>query len=180
MDEQIFNVEKLDFKSRIQKDIGIRVFVFIFFVSIILINTKNYGFGIVQILFALFFFLIVFLPSFLESINYIYEVKITPTEVKIKGNKFDKVWEKKFNIKTVNIKIIERRSKTNVKVGYFIDLLTDENRYRINKLLNWNNFTLYELFKNFKVAKGEKIIIDEKPLFDGIEEKAKENFEWKY
>jgi hypothetical protein len=52
--------------------------------------------------------------------------------------------------------------------------------FRINKLLNWNNFTLYELFKNFKVAKGEKIIIDEKSLFDGIEEKAKENFEWKY
>ena len=178
MEERIFTVEKLNFKNRIKKDIGIRILAFIFFLTIILFSTKNSEFGIIQIIFSFFFFSIVFIPSFLEAINYIYEVQINSTEIKILGTKFDENWERKFDVKKVNIKIIERRSKTNINVGYFIDLITEEKKYRINKLLNWNNFTLYELFKTFKNAKGEKIIIDEKSLIDGIEEKAKENFEW--
>ena len=59
-----------------------------------------------------------------------------------------------------------------------IDLKTKEKKYRINRLFNWNNFTLYEIFKTFKTVKKEKIIIDEKSLIDGIEKRAKEKFEW--
>ncbi|MCL9804443.1 hypothetical protein NAT51_02850 [Flavobacterium amniphilum] len=78
----------------------------------------------------------------------------------------------------MNIRIIERRSKAGSIVGYMIDLSSNGKNYRINKLFNWNNFTLYELFNTFKSVKGEKIIIDEKSFIDGLEKRARENFEW--
>jgi hypothetical protein len=178
MEGRIFTAEKLNFKSRMMKGIGINILAFLFLCSIILFPSGNNKYGISEILFILFFFSIIFIRKILLSINYIYELNINATEVKISGLKFDVNWEKQIAIKNVNIKIVERRLKFGRIEGYMIDLIAKEKRYRINKLYNWNNFTLYESFKTFKSAKDEKIIIDEKFLIDAIEKRAKENFEW--
>lgn len=178
MEERIFTVEKLNFINRIMKDIGINILVFLFFISVILFPFRNSEFGLIELLFILFFFSIIFIRKVILSIDYIYEVRINSTYVEISGLKFDIKWKKKLNIENVSIKMIERRQKFGKIEGYMIDLILTENKFRINKLFNWNNFTLYELFKTFKSAKKEKIIIDEKFLFEGLEKRAKEKFEW--
>ena len=180
MEERIFNVEKLDFKNRITKDIILKIIAFFFFFSIILFSIKDNKFGIIQTIFAVFFLTIIVIITLKESIDYIYEVRIDSKNIKIYGYKLNQKWEKTLDLRKVNIQIIERRSKTGSIVGYLIDLKTKEKKFRINKLFNWNNFRLYELFNTFKSIKEEKIIIDEKSLIDGIEKRAKENFEWEY
>ncbi|MCF6142507.1 hypothetical protein L1S34_14520 [Flavobacterium sp. K77] len=178
MEEMIFYAEKMDFKNRIKKDIVIKIITFLFFFSIILFSNKNNRFEIIEILFTLFFIAIIVITTLQESIDYIYEIRINNQNIKIFGEKFNQKWEETIDLQKVNIKIIERRSKTGSIVGYLIELKTKEKKYRINRLFNWNNFTLYEIFKTFKTVKKEKIIIDEKSLIDGIEKRAKEKYEW--
>jgi len=178
MEEITFDVEKIDFKNRIKKDTTIKVITYLFFFSIVLFSIKDNKFGIIQILFTLFFFVIIVINTLQDSIDYIYEIRIGSQNIKIFGEKFNRKWEETIELKKVTIKIIERRAKSGSIVGYLIDLKTKDKAYRINKLFNWSNFTLYEIFNSFKTAKKEKIIIDEKSLIDRIKKRAEEKFEW--
>ena len=83
MEERIFNVEKLDFKNRITKDIILKIIAFFFFFSIILFSIKDNKFGIIQTIFAVFFLTIIVIITLKESIDYIYEVRIDSKNIKI-------------------------------------------------------------------------------------------------
>ena len=178
MVENIFCSEEISFTERIKKDVKIKIFVFLLFFSMILFGLKNNEVGIVHIGFAIYFFLCLATLTLIDSINYIYEVKIDSNNITIFGEKFNKKWEVVLDLQKVNIRIIERRSKTGTIMGYLIDLKTSKKKYRINRLFNWSNYELYKLIITFKNIKGERIIYDEKCYIDGIEKRAREYSEW--
>ena len=179
MEEEIFKTEKLTFVERIKKDMGIKIFVFLLLGLIPLTVNRNESSKWISILFPVFILFVIIIVTFIASKKYIYEVRIDSNEIKFYGYNYNKEWYEKFKIKDVNIQIIEHKSREGGIVGYSIIFKSANRKITINKLYNWNNFTLHKLFIEFKKAKGEKIIIDENSLLDGIKKRAKYNYEWK-
>lgn len=178
MEEFIFSTDRLNFQERIKKDFGIKIFAFLLLGLLPLAVIRNNGNQLISFLFPLFILLILVIITLIESKKYIYEVRINSEEIKFYGNDYDKEWNEKFKIKDVNIQIIEHKSRGGSIIGYSIVFKSANRKITVNKLYNWNNFTLYKLFTEFKKAKEEKIIIDENSLLTGIKTKAEYNCEW--
>lgn len=178
MTEEIFTTEKLSFVERIKKHLGIKIIVFLFLGLIPVVVTPNDGNYLIAVLFPLFILFVLLIITLNESKKYIYEVRIDSNEIKFYGYDFDKEWIEKCQIKDVAIQISEHRSKSGGIIGYCIIFKNANKKVTINKLYNWNNFTLYKLFTEFKKEKGERIIIDEKSLLDGIKKRAEYLNEW--
>ena len=128
MEEKIFNVEKLNFKNRIKKDAIFKIITFFTFFSVILFSIQNNEFGKIEIISTLFILVIVIYITLMESIDYIYEIRIDSQKIKIFGEKFNRNWETTLDIKKVKIKIIEQRSKSGNIIGYLIDLKTKDKK----------------------------------------------------
>jgi hypothetical protein len=178
VEEEIFKTEKLSFVERIKKDLGIKIIAFLLLGLIPLAVNRNGDNHFISILFPLFILLVLIIITLIASKKYIYEVRINSEEIKFYGSNYDKEWNEKFKIKDVNIQIIEHKSRGGSIIGYSIIFKSANRKITVNKLYNWNNFTLYKLFIEFKKAKGEKIIIDENSLLAGIKSRAEYNYEW--
>ncbi|RXR18875.1 hypothetical protein [Flavobacterium stagni] len=178
MKEEIFKSEKLTFEERVKKDLGIKIIAFLFFSLIPLAVNRNAYNLLITILFPLFILSVLILITLNTTKKYIYEVRINSDEIKFYGKKYDKDWNEKFKINDIDIQIIEHKSKVGNVLGYSIIFKSPSRKVTVNKLFNWNNFTLYNLFIEFKKAKGEKIIIDENSLLTGIKKRAEYYYEW--
>ncbi|WP_281631731.1 hypothetical protein [Flavobacterium luteolum] len=178
MEKIIFETERIPFKERCKKDIGTKIFAFLIFASIPIFSSNE--FSIISILFILFFLIIFLFITYDESKVFIYKIEFENEKINIFGSNFDKDWIEKFKIKKVNIQIKVRVSKTGSVIGYMLVFKSAKKKITLNKLNNWNNFDLHQIFTEFKRLKGEKIIIDEKSLIDGIKKKAEDDGEWRY
>lgn len=178
LEKTIFETEKIPFKERCKKDIKIKFFGIIIFASIPIFSFGE--FNIMSILFILFFLFVFISITYDESKEFVYKIEFENENVKISGSNFDNDWIEKFEIKKVNIHIRKRVSKTGSVIGYKIVFKSAKKKITLNRLNNWNNFALHQIFTEFKKLKGEKITIDEKSLIDGIKKKAENEGEWKY
>lgn len=178
LEKTIFETEKIPFKERCKTDIKIKFFGFIIFASIPIFSFGE--FNIMSILFILFFLFVFISITYDESKEFVYKIEFENENVKISGSNFDNDWIEKFEIKKVNIHIRKRVSKTGSVIGYKIVFKSAKKKITLNRLNNWNNFALHQIFTEFKKLKGEKISIDEKSLIDGIKKKAENEGEWKY
>ncbi|MBF4465156.1 hypothetical protein [Flavobacterium sp. LC2016-12] len=178
MEKKIFETERIPFKERCKKDIKIKFFVFLIFASIPIFSCSE--FNIISILFILFFLFVFLFITYDESKEFVYKIEFENENINIFGSNFDNDWIEKFEIKKVNIQIRNRVSKTGSVIGYKIVFKSAKKKITLNRLYNWNNFALHQIFTEFKKLKGEKIIIDEKSLIDGIKKKAEDEGEWKY
>lgn len=178
LEKTIFETEKIPFKERCKKDIKIKFFGIIIFASIPIFSFGE--FNIMSILFILFFLFVFISLTYEESKEFVYKIEFENGNVKISGSNFDNDWIEKFEIKKVNIHIRKRVSKTGSVIGYKIVFKSTKKKITLNRLNNWNNFALYQIFTEFKKLRGEKITIDEKSLIDGIKKKAENEGEWKY
>lgn len=178
MKEEIFKTEKLSFIERSKKDLGIKFIAFLLLGLIPLAVKQNANNHYITIVFPLFILSVLLLITLMTSKKYIYEVRINSEEIKFYGKNYDKDWNQKFKIKDIDIQIIEHKSKGSSVLGYSIVFKSQSQKITINKLFNWNNFTLHKLFTAFKKAKGEKIIIDESSLLAGIKKRAEYYYEW--
>lgn len=178
LEKTIFETEKIPFKERCKKDIKIKFFGIIIFASIPIFSFGE--FNIMSILFILFFLFVFISITYDESKEFVYKIEFENENVKISGSNFDNDWIEKFEIKKVNIHIRKRVSKTGSVIGYKIVFKSAKKKITLNRLNNWNNFALLQIFTEFKKLKGEKITIDEKSLIDGIKKKAENEGEWKY
>jgi hypothetical protein len=178
LEKTIFETEKIPFKERCKKDIKIKFFGIIIFASIPIFSFGE--FNIMSILFILFFLFVFISITYDESKEFVYKIEFENENVKISGSNFDNDWIEKFEIKKVNIHVRKRVSKTGSVIGYKIVFKSAKKKITLNRLNNWNNFALYQIFTEFKKLKGEKITIDEKSLIDGIKKKAENEGEWKY
>ena len=176
LEKTIFETERIPFKERCKKDIKIKIFTFLFFASIPIFSIEN---NIISILFILFFLFVSLYITYDESKEFVYKIEFENEKINIFGSNFDNDWIEKFEIKKVNIQIRKRVSKTGSVIGYMIVFKSAKKKITLNKLYNWNNFALHQIFTEFKKLKGEKIIIDEKSLIDGIKKKAEDDGEWK-
>lgn len=150
MEEKIFCVESLEFKNRVKKDYIIKMLVFLLFSLIVLFSLKNNDFGIIEVILVLYILLVILVTTLMKSIDYIYEVRIDSEKIRIFGEKFNQNWNVNLELRKVNIKIIERRTKSGSIVGYLIELRVKNKKFRINKLFNWNNFTLMNYLQHLK------------------------------
>lgn len=178
LEKTIFETERIPFKERCKKDIKIKFFGIIIFASIPIFSFGE--FNIMSILFILFFLFVFISITYEESKEFVYKIEFENENVKISGSNFDNDWIEKFEIKKVNIHIRKRVSKTGSVIGYKIVFKSAKKKITLNRLNNWNNFALHQIFTEFKKLKGEKITIDEKSLIDGIKRKAENEGEWKY
>lgn len=178
LEKTIFETEKIPFKERCKKDIKIKFFGIIIFASIPIFSFGE--FNIMSILFILFFLFVFISITYDESKEFVYKIEFENENVRISGSNFDNDWIEKFEIKKVNIHIRKRVSKTGSVIGYKIVFKSAKKKITLNRLNNWNNFALLQIFTEFKKLKGEKITIDEKSLIDGIKKKAENEGEWKY
>lgn len=181
LEKTIFETEKISFKDRCKKNIEIKIFAFLFFASIPIFSIENNNISIlISILFILFFLFVSLYTTYDESKEFVYKIEFENEKIIIYGSNFDNDWVEKFEIKKVNIQIRKIVSKTGSIMGYMIVFKSTKKKIILNKLYNWNNFVLHQIFTEFKKLKGEKIIIDEKSLIDGIRKKAEDEGEWKY
>lgn len=178
LEKTIFETERIPFKERCKKDIIPKIFAFLIFASIPIFSSSE--FSIISILFILFFLSIFLFITYDESKEFVYKIEFENENINIFGSNFDNDWIEKFEIKKVDIQIKVRVSKTGSVIGYSIVFKSAKKKITVNKLNNWNNFDLHQIFTEFKRLKGEKIIIDEKSLIDGIKKKAEDDGEWKY
>ncbi|MWB92889.1 hypothetical protein GON26_00780 [Flavobacterium sp. GA093] len=176
MEKTIFETERIPFKERCKKDIKIKIFAFLFFASIPIFSSSE--FNIISILFILFFLFVFLFITYNESKEFVYKIEFENEKINIFGSNFDNDWIEIFEIKKVNIQIRKHVSKTGSVIGYTIIFKSGKKKITINRLYNWNNFDLHQIFTEFKKIKGEKIIIDEKSLIDGIKKKAEDEDEW--
>lgn len=178
MKEEIFDTEKLTFSERIKKDLGIKIIVFLFLIILPLSLQQKTNNALIVVLSFLYVLSLMIIITLVPAKKYIYQIRITSSEIKFYGKNFNKEWLEKFELKNTNIQIIEHKSKAGTIVGYKIIFKSANKKITVNKLYNWNNFNLYKLFTEFKNAKGEKIILDEKFLLDGIKKRAEYYYEW--
>ncbi|WP_337967009.1 hypothetical protein [uncultured Flavobacterium sp.] len=176
MEKITFETEKIPFKERCTKDLKIKILVFVIFASI---PIYNIGFHIISIFFILFFLFVTLYITYDESKVFVYKIEFENEKINIFGSNFDDDWIEIFEIKKVNIQTKVDVSKTGYIKGYSLVFKNTKKKITLNKLYHWNNFTLYQIFIEFKKRKEEKIIIDEKSLIDGIKKKAEEKGEWK-
>ena len=180
MGKTIFETDRIPFKIRCRKDIRAKIFTFLFFASIPIFSFENNAISILfSILFILFFLFVILYETYYESREFVYKIEFENEKINIFGCNYDKDWVESFEIKKVNIKIKKHIAKFGRIIGYSIEFKNGKKKITLNKLHNWNNFTLYQIFNEFKKLKDEKIIIDEKSLIDGIKKKAEEEGEWK-
>lgn len=173
---KVFATDRLSFLQRFLHilqliSIGIVVSVFILVFS----TDKN-----THILFtiAIVYFIAVLLVSIYRSINYIYEVQIEANKIRFIGERYNQKWVEVIEIQNLDIFIEEEHTRS--RRNYFLVFESNDNRkFIVNRKFNWSYFMLYKLYKEFKKAKSERIIWDEKFLLDGIEKNAKKEFEWR-
>jgi hypothetical protein len=78
--------------------------------------------------------------------NYIKEIQINKTQVLIKGTKFNKAWERTYDLKDITIEI-KSQGYGRSKVEYFLKLSTPSFSYRINKFKEWKYSDLAEIYQ---------------------------------
>jgi hypothetical protein len=88
------------------------------------------------------------------------------------GYEFNTKWEEEIDIQKTEIKI-KSKTRGRFNIHYLLRLTCEKEVYDINKLFNWDYFTIVEIYKEFKNIKEEKIILDEKFILDNVLNKAK-------
>lgn len=180
MQARTFSAEKINFIKRIKKYLVMHIVGLFFVVALLLISSKreeeNYLL-IFMICLIYFVYFIIIIPFF-NSKKYIYEIRIEDTVLKIFGTHYNSEWTDSLSVEDVRIELIQRKYRNGTS-RFLIVFQSNKEKHTINRLENWNNYALYELYTTFKNAKQENIIWDEKYVLDELERKAKDEFEWK-
>lgn len=174
-DVKIFATDKLSFYERFSVQlllISIAIIKCAFVIFLFPNNTVILFLTVVIILLIAILSVLIY-----RSVNYIYEIQIDANEVRILGERYNEKWIEENEIQNLNISINVKHTKNGNH--YYLVIKSSNKTFVINKLFNWNYFILYKLYEEFKAAKSEKIIRDEKFLLSAIEKKAKEELQWR-
>lgn len=170
-----FKTERLSFYERFSVKLLLISLAIIKCIFVIFLFPNN---GVVLFLTIAIIFLIVILSILIyQSVNYIYEIQIDAKKVRILGERYNEKWIEETEIQNLDIFINEKHTKTGYH--YYLIIKSDNKKFVINKLFNWNYFILYKLYEEFKEAKSEKLMKNEKFLLNGIEKKAKDELQWR-
>ncbi len=134
-------------------------------------NEVNY----IESIFLIFFIivgLLYIIENYINSINFISEIRIDKEKITLIGYEFNTKWEEEIDIQKTEIKI-KSKTRGRFNIHYLLRLTCEKEVYDINKLFNWDYFTIVEIYKEFKNIKEEKIILDEKFILDNVLNKAK-------
>ncbi|WP_281322239.1 hypothetical protein [Flavobacterium aestivum] len=171
MNEKVFKTDFIKFTDRIKNDM---FFCILIILGIIIYwfcaSEEDYG-ELIGLVFFIIAALLYTIENYINSINFISEIRIDKEKITLIGYEFNSKWEEKIDIKRTEIKIKSKGGKSNIQ--YLLRLSCDKEVYDINKLFNWDYFTIVEIYKEFKKNKEEKIILDEKFILDNVLNKAK-------
>lgn len=171
-----FATERLSFYQRFS--LTLRLVTISIIVCIVIMFFSKYNIIKLFLTLGIIYLLIILLVSIYRSVTYIYEIQIDANKISILGQHYNKNWITEIEIQ--NLDIFIRKKYTRVSCYYFIVIKSHDNRkFVVNKSFNWNYFILYKLYEEFKKAKSEKINFEEKYLLEGIEKKAKDEFQWR-
>jgi len=173
VEETLFSAEKLSFLNRIKRGLIVSILMFLILEILPLTLYKKIENPYIFLLIPIFILSMIIVIMIIKAKKYVYGIKINQNEIIFYGNNFNSEWIEKSEVQNVNIQIIEDKAKGGGIIGYRIVFKNSTKRITVNILYNWNNFTLYKLFAEFKKAKGEKITKEENLLLDGIRKKAK-------
>lgn len=130
-------------------------------------NLKYYAYFLELILLILFI-----LVTINTSKSIINLVTINENEILLKGEVFNKEWEKSIPLKEAKIEVKGNPSRSGLSgVTFYINLKNEKDKYTINSFQTFSDEQIVEIFNEFKKYKGEKIILDEKLYIMRIQEK---------
>lgn len=179
MQERIFGCEKLSFINRFKKGSTAIILFILVIVSILLItksDSDHVFFGVTFIGLSYVFIFLIIIPV-LKARNYIYKVEISNERLILFGEKFNQEWCEDLKITETDFRIVEHKYRTHSK--FLVICISKNSKYTINRLENWNNFILLELYKTLKEFKNEEIGLNEKLVLKALEKKARDEYEWK-
>ncbi len=172
---KVFATDKLSFYERFSVQLLLISIAIIKCAFVIFLFPNN---TVILFLTIVIIFLIVILSVLIyRSVNYIYEIQIDANKVRILGERYNEKWIEETEIQNLDISINVKHTKTGDH--YYLVIKSNDKTFVVNKLFNWNYFILYKLYEEFKEAKSEKIMKDEKFLLNGIEKKAKHELQWR-
>lgn len=126
-----------------------------------------------------FIFCVIYLPLFYyQSKDDVSKIEFENNYIIFTRSYHDKTWLDKYEINDVTIEIKEYLRKHRIANEFRVVFRIGQTKLTVNKLFNWNNFELYNLFITFKERKGEKSTIDDRFLLEGLIKKAKSTGEW--
>jgi hypothetical protein len=173
MNEKVFKTDFISFRDRIKTDLIVGVLIISGISIYWILNATEMNF--VESIFLLFFIivgLLFIIENYINSLNFICEIKINKEKITLIGYEFNREWEKEIDIKKTEIEI-KSKATSRSNIEYLLRLSCEKKVYDINKLYNWDYFTIIELYKEFKNIKEQKIILDEKFILDNVLNKAK-------
>lgn len=171
-----FTTERLSFYQRFS--LTLQLVSFSIIVCVVIMFFSKYDMIKLFLALGIIYLFITLLVSIHRSVTYIYEIQIDANKISVLGQHYNKNWITEIEIE--NLDIFIRKKYTRVSCYYYLVIKSHDNRkFVVNKLFNWNYFILYKLYEEFKKAKSEKINFEEKYLLEGIEKKAKDEFQWR-
>lgn len=114
------------------------------------------------------YLLFLYLRLWLKVGTYYHEVEIEAEYITFRGQEKNKAISSKFNINQVNILLHPESSKNGV-YNVYLEFRAGKNSFKFNQFKNWDYGQLHSLFIDFKKAKSEKIIWDEKYILQELE-----------
>ena len=167
---KIFEGKYLNFRQRL---INWKNLVFLFFFFLYSFIIWNFviiiDYAILAELFCFFGFSAFYIY---RSKNNIHKISIDKNIVILNGETFNKKWETIVEIAKIRIVLSTRASRQGIcGCEFYIKLKNDNMNYCLSSFNSFSDEELISIFNEFKISKGEKIIINEKLILNRIQEK---------
>lgn len=150
-----------------------------------LFKKNNFIYLIVFIFYSYLFFRIDFYLLLIESLMFttlvyliirnsktdIYKIEFKDDLIIFFGETYNTKWKEIIQIKSTKILLKGKPSRNICSREYYLEFITNENKYFLNSLNTYSDQVVLSIFNCFKEKKGEKIIYDEKYLIESVQNK---------